>query len=146
MPIIDEYTRECLALGVDRSMTSTDVIDVLDHLIGERGAPAFIRSDNGPEFVANAVRDHRSDLDVGTRFIAPGAPWENGYVESFNGTLRDEFLNRELFGTLLEAKVLGDQYRQSYNTERPHSSLDYQTLAEFAASCAASSALTTAPS
>ena len=98
MPIIDEYTRECLALEVNRSMTSTDVIDVLDQLIGERGAPAFIRSDNGPDFVANAVRNHLSDLDVETRFIAPGAPWENGYIESFNGTLRNELLSREVFG------------------------------------------------
>jgi len=145
MPIIDEHTRECLALEVDRSITSTDVIDVLDRLIAERGAPAFIRSDNGPEFVANAVRSHLSDLDVETRFIAPGAPWENGYIESFNGTLRNELLSREVFGHLLEARVLGGKYRQGYNTERPHSSLDYQTPAEFAATQVENSALTPAP-
>jgi transposase InsO family protein len=145
MPVIDEHTRECLALEVDRSITSIDVIEVLDRLIGERGAPAFIRSDNGPEFVANAVRSHLSDLDVETRFIAPGAPWENGYIESFNGTLRNELLSREVFGHLLEARVLGENYRQEYNTERPHSSLDYQTPAEHSANYVADSALTPAP-
>jgi transposase InsO family protein len=145
MPVIDEHTRECLALEVDRSITSTDVIDVLDGLIGERGAPDFIRSDNGPEFVANAVQSHLADLDVETRFIAPGAPWENGYIESFNGTLRNELLSREVFGHLLEARVLGSQYRQEYNTERPHSSLDYQTPAEYSANYVADSALTPAP-
>jgi transposase InsO family protein len=145
MPVIDEHTRECLALEVDRSITSTDVIDVLDRLIGKRGAPAFIRSDNGPEFVAKAVRQHLADLDVETRFIAPGAPWENGYIESFNGTLRNELLCREVFGHLLEARVLGDQYRQEYNSERPHSSLDYQTPAEYAVNYATDSAFTPAP-
>ena len=145
MPIIDEHTRECLALEVGRSITSTDIIDVLDRLIEERGAPAFIRSDNGPEFVADAVRSHLADLDVETRFIAPGAPWENGYIESFNGTLRNELLSREVFGHLLEARVLGGKYRQEYNTERPHSSLDYQTPAEFASTQVENSALTPAP-
>jgi len=132
-------------LRLERSITSSDVIGVLDRLIAERGAPAFIRSGNGPEFIADAVRTHLSDLDVDTRFIAPGAPWENGYVESFNGTLRTDLLNREVFGHRFEAKVLGEQYRQEYNTERPHSALGYQTPAEFAASHAASSALTTTP-
>jgi len=145
MPVLDEYTRECLALEVDRSITSSDVIRVLDRLIAERGAPAYIRSDNGPEFIAEAVRSHLSALDVDTRFIKPGAPWENGYVESFNGTLREDLLNREVFGHLLEARVLGNQYRTRYNTERPHSALDYQTPSEFTASYVASSTLTTAP-
>lgn len=144
MPIIDEHTRECLALKVDRSITSIDVIDVLDRLIAERGAPAFIRSDNGPEFVAEAIRRHLDDLNVETRFIKPGAPWENGYIESFNGTLRNELLSREVFGHLLEARVLGQQYRQKYNTERPHSSLDYQTPAEFATTKVQNPALTPA--
>jgi transposase InsO family protein len=142
---VDEYTRECLVLEVGRSITSTDVIDMLDWLIGKRGTPAFIRSDNGPEFVANAVRSHLSDLDVETRFIAPGAPWENGYIESFNGTLRNELLSREVFGHLLEARVLGESYRQEYNTERPHSSLDYQTPAEYSENYVDDSALTPAP-
>jgi transposase InsO family protein len=145
MPVLDEYTRECLALEVERSITSSDVICVLDRLIAERGAPSFIRSDNGPEFIAEAVRTHLADLEVDTRFIAPGAPWENGYVESFNGTLRVDLLDREIFGHHPEAKVLGKQYRQEYNTERPHSALDYQTPAEFAASYVADSALTKAP-
>ena len=145
MPIIDEYTRECLVLEVGRSITSTDIVDVLDRLIGKRGAPSFIRSDNGPEFVANAVRTHLADLDVETRFIAPGAPWENGYIESFNGTLRNELLSREVFGHLLEARVLGSQYRQEYNSERPHSSLDYRTPADYAVNYTADSALTPAP-
>lgn len=145
MPIIDEYTRECIALEVRRSITSTDLIDVLDRLIAQRGAPAFIRSDNGPEFVANAVQSHLSNLEVETRFIAPGAPWENGYIESFNGTLRNELLSREVFGHLLEARVLGEQYRREYNNERPHSSLDYQTPAEFATTQVENSALTPAP-
>ena len=144
MPIIDEHTRECLALEVDRSITSTDLIGILDQLIAKRGAHAFIRSDNGPEFIADAVRSHLSELDVETRFIKPGAPWENGYIESFNGTLRNELLSREVFGHLLEARVLGTRYRQEYNTKRPHSSLDYQTPAEYSASCVADSALTPA--
>lgn len=145
MPVIDEHTRECLALEVNRSITSTDIIDVLDRLIEQRGAPAFIRSDNGPEFIADAVRNHLSELDVKTRFIAPGAPWENGYIESFNDILRIELLSREVFGHLLEARVLGENYREEYNTERPHSSLDYQTPAEYAVNYAADSALTPAP-
>jgi transposase InsO family protein len=145
MPVLDEHTRECLALEVERSITSGDVIGVLDRLIAERGAPAFIRSDNGPEFIAEAVQTHLADLEVETRFIAPGAPWENGYVESFNGTLRVDLLDREVFGHCPEAKVLGEQYRLQYNAERPHSALDYQTPAEFAASYVAPSALTTAP-
>ena len=145
MPVIDEHTRECLALEVSRSMTSTDIIDVLNRPVEERGAPSFIRSDNGPEFVADAVRSPLSDLDVETRFIAPGAPWENGYIESFNGTLRNELLSREVFGHLLEARVLGSPYRQEHNTERPYSSLDYQTPAEYAVNHAADSALIPAP-
>jgi transposase InsO family protein len=145
MPVIDEHTRECLALEVDRSITSTDVIDVLDWLIGERGASAFIRSDNGPEVVANAVRSHLFALDIETRFIVPGAPWENASIESFNGTLRIELLSREVFGHLLEARVLGSQYRQEYNTERPPSSLEYKTPAEYAVNYAVDSALTPAP-
>jgi transposase InsO family protein len=143
MPVIVEYTRECLTQEVDRSLTSTDVIGVLDRLIAEHGAPDFVRSDNGPEFIAEAVQKHLAGRDVDTRFIEPGAPWENGYVESFNGTLREDLLNREVFGHFLEARVLGEKYQTRYNTERSHSSLDYRTPAEFAACYAASSALTT---
>lgn len=145
MPVVDEPTRVCIALEVDRSITSPDVIDVLDRLSAERRAPAFTRSDNGPQFVANAVRDHVRDLDVETRFIAPRAPWKNGYVESFDGTLRNELLGRQVFGHLLEAKVLGQQYSQEQNTKRPYSSLDYQIAAEFAITQVKNSALTPAP-
>jgi transposase InsO family protein len=150
MPVIDEHTRECLAPEVSRSMTSTDIIDVLDRPVEERGAPSFIRSDNGPEFVADAVQSHLSYLDVETRFIAPGTPWEDGYIESFNiesfnGTLISGLLSREVFGHLLEARVLGSPYHQEYNTDRPHSSLDYQTPVEYAVNYAGNSVLTSAP-
>ena len=133
MPILDEYTRECLSIVVDRSITSQRVIEELRRLIAERGAPTFVRSDNGPEFIAEAVKRHLKASGVQTCFIDPGAPWQNGYLESFNGKLRDELLNRELFGNLSEAQVLVEQHRMAYNEERPHSALDYQTPAEFAA-------------
>ena len=136
MPVVDEYTRECLALVVARSITSSDVTRVLGRLIAERGEPGHVRSDNGPEFVAEAVRAYLKEQGAKTRYIDPGAPWQNPYVESFNGKLRDEFLRRELFGNLLEAKVLSGQYRSHYNHERPHSALEYQTPAAFAAMCA----------
>lgn len=143
--MIDEYTCECLVLEASRSITLTDIVDVLDRLIGKRGSPSFIRSDNGQEFVTNAVRSYLDDPDVETRFIAPGAAWENGYTESFNSTLRNELLNREVFGRLLEARVLGGEYRQKYNTERTHISLDYQPPTGYSASYVADSALTPAP-
>lgn len=133
MPVVDEYTRECLVLVVDRSITSLDVTKALDRLIEERGEPGHMRSDNGPEFVAEAVRTYLKEQGAKTRYIDPGAPWQNPYVESFNGKLRDELLRRELFGNLLEAKVLSGQYRRHYNHERPHSALGYQTPAAFAA-------------
>jgi putative transposase len=124
--IIDEYTRECLAMLVKRHITSQDVIDQLFQLIIFRGIPEHIRSDNGPEFTAKAVRRWLSRVGVKTLFIEPGSPWENGYIESFNGKLRDELLNREVFTTLEEAKVLIEQWRREYNQIRPHSSLGYQ--------------------
>jgi len=124
--IIDEYTRECLAILVKRCITSQDVIDQLFQLIIFRGIPEHIRSDNGPEFTAKAVRGWLSRLGVKTLFIEPGSPWENGYIESFNGKLRDELLNREAFYTLTEAKVLIEQWRREYNQVRPHSSLGYR--------------------
>jgi len=120
--IIDEYTRECLAILVKRRITSQDVIDVLFH----RGIPEHIRSDNGPEFTAKAVRKWLERLGVKTLFIEPGSPWENGYIESSNGKLRDELLNREIFTTLTEANILIEQWRKEYNQVRPHSSLGYQ--------------------
>jgi putative transposase len=124
--IIDEYTRECLAILVKRRITSQDVIDILFHLFIFRGIPEHIRSDNGPEFTAKAVRKWLEHMGVKTLFIEPGSPWENGYIESFNGKLRDELLNREIFTTLTEAKILIEQWRKEYNQVRPHSSLGYQ--------------------
>ena len=124
--IIDEYSRECLVMLVKRSITSQDVIDQLFELIIFRGIPVHIRSDNGPEFTAKAIRRWLSRVGVKALFIEPGSPWENGYMESFNGKLRDELLNREIFTTLIEAKVLIGQWRKEYNQVRPHSSLGYR--------------------
>ena len=123
---IDEYSRECLALKVGRRLTSQDVIEQLADLFITRGLPDHIRSDNGPEFTAKAVRSWLKRLGVQTLFIEPGSLWENGYIESFNGKLRDELLNGETFMTLLEAKVLIEQWRRRYNEIRPHSSLGYR--------------------
>jgi len=126
LTVIDEYSRECLALLVERTFTSRKVLDALAKLFIERGTPDYIRSDNGPEFTAKAVREWLEKLEVKTLFIEPGSPWENGYNESFNGKLRDELLNRELFYTLNEARVLVEMWRKEYNTIRPHSSLGYK--------------------
>ena len=133
--VVDEYTRECLAIHVARRMRCEDVIGVLSGLIRERGVPAHLRSDNGPEFVARALRQWLGEQGVKTLYITPGSPWENAYSESFNSRLRDEFLNREEFATELEAKVLSAEWRRDYNEARPHSALGDQTPAEFAARC-----------
>jgi putative transposase len=124
--ILDEYTRECLNITVERKITSHEVIERLADLFITRGIPDNIRSDNGPEFTAKAVRKWLGRLGVTTLFIEPGSPWENGYIESFNGKLRDGLLNGEIFTTLLEAKVLIENWRREYNTIRPHSSLGYK--------------------
>jgi transposase InsO family protein len=124
--IIDEYTRECLAMQVARHITSGDVIEQLYGLFLLRGVPEHIRSDNGPEFTAKKVRKWLYRVGVKTLFIEPGSPWENGYVESFNSKLRDELLNGEVFTTMTEARVLIEQWRREYNQTRPHSSLGYQ--------------------
>ena len=124
--ILDEYTRECLAMLVERRIGSQDVIDQLFNLFIFRGIPEYIRSDNGPEFTAKAVRAWLNRLGVATLFIEPGSPWENGYVESFIGKLRDELLDREIFTTLVEAKILIEGWRKEYNQVRPHSSLGYR--------------------
>jgi len=124
--IVDEFSRECLAIEVARRLNSTDVLDCLGELFVSRGLPDYIRSDNGPEFTAQAVREWLQKLGVQTLFIEPGSPWENGYVESLNGKLRDELLNREIFYTLTEAKVLVEHWRREYNQVRPHSSLGYR--------------------
>ena len=126
MTVIDEYTRECLTLKVQRSLKSEDVLAVIDDLFICRGIPEHIRSDNGSEFTAKAVRDWLGTLKIKPLYIEPGSPWENGYVESFHGRLRDELLNAELFDTLWEARVLIEQWRREYNTIRPHSSLGYR--------------------
>ena len=126
LTIMDEYTRECLAIDVERRLTSEDVLERLAELFVVRGTPAYIRSDNGPEFTATMVRAWLARLGVKTLFIEPGSPWENGYIESFNGKFRDEFLNGELFTTLQEAKVLVEGWRHHYNTRRPHSSLGHR--------------------
>jgi len=124
--IIDEFTRECLAVRVERSLTHQEVIDVLTKLFCERGVPVHIRSDNGSEFTAKRVRAWLKRLQVKPLFIEPGSPWENGYIESFNGKMRDELLAREIFYSLKEAQILIEIWRRHYNTIRPHSALAYR--------------------
>ena len=126
LTVMDEYTRECLAIRAARSIRSPDVIETLAQLMLTRGVPDHIRSDNGPEFTARPVREWLGREGARALYIEPGSPWENGYIESFNGKLRDELLNREIFYTLLEVKALTEQYRQTYNRVRPHSSLGYR--------------------
>ena len=126
LAIVDEYTRECLRLDVARRLRRDDVLARLAQLFVERGPPTFLRSANGPEFTATAVRDWLHRVGVTTLFIEPGSPWENGYVESFNGKLRDECLNRERFDTLLEAQILIEGWRREYNQIRPHRALGYR--------------------
>ena len=124
--VIDEFTRECLAIRINRKLKSTDVIDVLSDLFIMRGIPTHVRSDNGPEFIAQALRDWLAAVGSKTAYIMPGSPWENGYCESFNSKLRDELLNGEIFYTLKEAKIVIETWRRHYNTIRPHSSLRYR--------------------
>ncbi len=124
--LIDEFTRECLCIRIDRKLKSTDVIDVLSDLFIVRGVPGHVRSDNGPEFIAKAVRKWISAVGARTAFIEPGSPWENGYCESFNSKLRDELLNGEIFYSLAEARIVIESWRRHYNTVRPHSSLGYR--------------------
>ena len=123
--VVDEWTRECLEIYVAKNIKAHDVQGVLEGLMIRYGCPEFIRSDNGPEFIASVVKDWLNGLGVRTLFIEPGSPWENGYIESFNGRLRDELLNGEIFDTLLEARVVIGNWRQDYNRIRPHSSLGY---------------------
>ncbi len=124
--VIDEFTRECLAIRVSRKLKALDVIDVLSDLFSLRGVPRHIRSDNGPEFIAKAVQDWITAVGSTTAYIEPGSPWENGYCESFNAKLRDELLNGEVFYTLKEAGVVIEQWRKHYNTVRLHSALGYR--------------------
>src|SRR5215204_4035378 len=132
MPVVDEYTRECLSIDVERSITAEDVVSTLASLFRSRGEPAFIRSDNGPEFIAKTVKQWLEASEVKTLYIEPGSPWENAYSETFISRFSDEVLKREVFANLLEAKVLVEDYRGHYNHQRPHSALGYRTPAEFA--------------
>jgi transposase InsO family protein len=138
LTIEDEFTRESLALKVDRSIRSEDVIDTLAELFAMRGVPGHVRSDNGPEFIAHAIRRWLEQVEVKTLYIEPGAPWENGYAESFNSRFRDELLATEEFENVAVARKLGAAWKEDYNYHRPHSSLGYLTPTEFAARCAAS--------
>ena len=127
LSIIDEYSRECLALHVARQLTAADLIKVMEELVAQRGAPAHIRSDNGSEFVARTLQAWLAERQVKTLYIEPGSPWQNGHVESFHGSLRDECLDRELMLSLAEARVIIEDYRHHYNEERPHGGLSYRT-------------------
>jgi putative transposase len=135
LPVVDEYTRECLAIEVGRGMRAEDVVSTLEYLFEVRGVPEHIRSDNGPEFIADAVKGWLARRGSRALYIEPGSPWENASSETFNSRLRDELLDREEFETLKEAKVLLEDHRLEYNERRPHSSLGYRTPAEFATAC-----------
>jgi transposase InsO family protein len=129
----DEFSRESLGIAVDRHITARKVKELLMGLLAKHGAPAFIRCDNGPEFIAQAIRRCLEESGVATLYIAPGSPWENAYSETFHSRFRDELLNREVFTSLAEARVLMEEFRLEYNERRPHSSLGYQTPATFRA-------------
>ena len=135
LSVVDEYTRECLCLKVGRRMTSRDIQEALEGLFVAHGVPEHIRSDNGPEFIAQGLRVWLERSKVGSLYIEPGSPWENGYAESFHSKLRDEFLNREVFESIRDASAMGTAWRKHYNEFRPHSSLGYRTPAEFARTC-----------
>ncbi len=133
LPVVDNWTRECLAILVAFHITAKDVVTLLNQLVKAHGAPSFLRSDNGPEFIADGVKDWLAMSGIATDYIEPGSPWENSYSESFNSRFRDELLNREIFTTLLEARVLIEEHRKHYNQDRVHSSLGYKTPSQFAA-------------
>lgn len=135
LTVIDEFTRECLGILVSRSITAADVIAFLEQLIMQRGQPGNVRSDNGPEFVAEAVKSWMKEQKIQSQYIEPGSPWENGHVESFHDKFRVNCLSREVFGNLLEARVIVEDWRRHYNEKRPHSSLGYKTPSEFARQC-----------
>jgi len=133
--VVDEFTRESLAIEVARHLTAADVIETLAYLFAVRGVPQYLRSDNGPEFIAQAIQAWLASSGAETLYVAPGSPWENAYIESFNSRFRDELLNAESFACLQEAQVLVEAYRGEYNHHRPHSSLGYVSPASFAATC-----------
>ena len=130
LSLIDESSRECLALHVARKLTAHDLIEVMDGLVAERGVPEHIRSDNGSEFIARILQQWLAQRGVKTLYIEPGSPWQNGHIESFNGSLRDECLDRELMLSVAEARVLAEDYRRHYNEERPHGGIGYRTPAQ----------------
>ena len=140
-----EYTRECLSLDMRRSFTGSDVVDVLSQLMGERGAPKHVRSDNGSEFIAKPVQKWLAAFDVAALYIAPGAPWQNGRIESFNSRVRDEFLEMNYFTTTKEARQLAAAWKERYNTKRPHSSLKYLPPQTFAERCRAAGSASLRP-
>jgi len=131
LTIEDEFTRECLKIAPDRSIRAGKVVEILKTLFNEHGAPSYIRSDNGPEFIARAIKDYLLESETKTIYIDPGKPWQNAFEESFHGRFRDECLNMEEFNSLAEARVITEKWRRQYNGERPHSSLDYMTPLEF---------------
>jgi putative transposase len=143
--VLDEYTRECLAIEVARNFRGEDIVAVLDELTAIRGAPAHLRADNGPEMISKAVKAWCAESGTGTLYIDPGSPWQNGIVESFNGRLRDELLSSEIFDTLAEARYLIDRWRLFYNHRRIQRALGKLTPAAFAAACAAVPPLRLAP-
>ena len=138
--IVDEFTRQALAIRVDRSITADQTVTVLDGLVAERGAPQNLRCDNGPELTAHALRGWCASTHVTTRYIEPGSPWQNPFAESFNARVRDELLNLEAFSSLTEAQILAEDWRQAFNGEHPHSALGYRSPAAFAAAWTASTA------
>ena len=133
LTVVDEFTRECLAIHPARHIRAEDVIDLLASLVKQRGAPSYLRSDNGPEFIAKSLRAWLGRIGSSTLFIEPGSPWQNAFIESFNGKLRDEFVGLEIFTSLEEACFLANRFRDDYKLHRPHSALDGQTPSEFAA-------------
>ena len=145
LTLLDEFTRESLAIEIGRSIKAKDVIAVLEYLFMVRGVPGFIRSDNGPEFIAKTIRQWLRDNHVSMLYVEPGCPWQNGYIESFHSRFRDDLLDREIFHSVKESKILVEQWRLEYNHHRPHSSLDDMTPAEFAAGCIASGPATPSP-
>ena len=132
LTMVDEYTRQCLLIHPARSITSGQVLDILQRLADLKGAPAHIRSDNGSEFIAHIIQDWCHTADVQTLYIEPGSPWQNPFIESFHSRFRDECLNQEIFFSIAEICVVVEDYRLFYNRQRPHSSLGYKTPDEFA--------------
>lgn len=146
LTVLDEFTRECIGILVARSITATEVVNFLELQMLRRGQPVNVRSDNGPEFIAKAIKSRMGEKGIRINYIEPGSPWENGHVESFHDKLRKGCLSREVFGTLLEAQVIVEEWRQQYNQKRPHSSLGYKAPARFAREYSSKLRVATLPS